>query len=39
MALYRGPGGAGDATNDATSQSILAAQSAQEAAASEAAAA
>ena len=39
MSIYRGAGGAGDATNDATSQAILAAQSAVAAAASEVAAA
>lgn len=32
MAIYRGPGGSGDATNDATSQSIIATQAAIEAA-------
>jgi len=31
MAIYRGPGGAGDATNDASSQAIIATQAAQEA--------
>ena len=39
MAIYRGPGGAGDATNDATSQSIIATQAAIQAEASKNAAA
>lgn len=34
MSIYRGPGGPGDATNDAASQAVIAVQKANEAAAS-----
>ena len=30
MSIYRGPGGSGDATNDAASQAIIAVQKADE---------